>query len=63
MTPQVRAFRARLVAEVDEAEARGWFVDFTPEFIQDFVQRPVVDLARPWVGTAASFHCPRTGIT
>jgi hypothetical protein len=33
MTPQVRAFRARLAAEMGEAEAKGWFVGFTPEFI------------------------------
>jgi hypothetical protein len=33
MTPQVRAFRARLVADIGDAEARGWFVDFSPEFI------------------------------
>jgi hypothetical protein len=32
MNQQVRAFRARLVAEIHEAEAKGWFVQFTPEF-------------------------------
>jgi|GEM_PF-2012844 hypothetical protein len=33
MNPQVRAFRARLVTEIREANAKGWFVQFTPEFI------------------------------
>ena len=33
MNPQVRAFRARLVSEIREAEAKGWFLDFTLEFI------------------------------
>ncbi len=33
MTPYVKAFRARLKAEMGEATAKGWFVDFTPEFV------------------------------
>jgi hypothetical protein len=32
MNPQVRAFRTRLVSEMAEANAKGWFVQFTPEF-------------------------------
>jgi hypothetical protein len=28
MNPQVRAFRARLVAEIGEAKAKGWFVEY-----------------------------------
>jgi hypothetical protein len=33
MTAQVRAFRARLFADIGDAEARGWFVDFSRELI------------------------------
>jgi hypothetical protein len=33
MTPQVRAFRTRLVAEIAAAIAKGWFVDLTPELL------------------------------
>jgi hypothetical protein len=33
MNPQVRAFRARLVSEMADANAKGWFVQFTPEFV------------------------------
>jgi hypothetical protein len=37
---QVRAFRARLVTETRDVSAKGWVVQFTPEFIAPPVQSP-----------------------